>query len=183
MDGHAGGRSAPWSGLDGDRPGIEIRRVPPAQTPDLVPETERLLAVGLYNDVWRLIELPDRTPEQDDEMLHQAHASRHHWSRVGKPVNLARGEWLCSRVYSVLGRPEPALHHARRCLEILLAIGGGEDWDLAGAYEALARAHRAADDDEEARRWLAEARKALGSIANQLDRRHIEANLDTLGLD
>lgn len=60
----------------------------------------------------------------DDRMLHLAHASRHHWGEVvgstdlgqGGPANLARGEWLCSRVYAVLGRAEPARHHAERLL-------------------------------------------------------------------
>ena len=51
-------------------------------------------------------------------MIHAAHASRYHWGEVGDDVNLARGEWQCSRVYAVLGRGEPALWHARRCVEI-----------------------------------------------------------------
>jgi hypothetical protein len=40
-------------------------------------------------------------------MLHAAHASRYRWGEVGVAVNLARGEWLGSRVYSVLGRAAP----------------------------------------------------------------------------
>ena len=32
------------------------------------------------------------------------------------PAHLARGEWQISRVYTVLGRPEPALNHAHRVL-------------------------------------------------------------------
>ena len=76
---------------------------------------------------WTLLEKTDRTPAQDDEMLHAAHASRYHWGEIGDPVNLARGEWQCSRVYAILGRAEPALWHARRCLEIDEANGLG-DW-------------------------------------------------------
>ncbi len=78
-----------------------------------------------------------------------AHASRHHWEAVGTPVNLARGERLCPRVYAVLGRGEPALHHARRVLELCQEHGIG-DWDLAFAHEALARAS-AVDGDRAAR--------------------------------
>jgi lipopolysaccharide biosynthesis protein len=96
----------------------------PTQPPQLDNETERRLAAGLYNDVWRLMEIAVRLPAQDDEMLHAAHASRHHWGKVGDPVNFARGEWLCSRVYSVLGRAEPALWHAHRCLALLNESGG-----------------------------------------------------------
>ena len=91
------------------------------------------------------METEDRTQAQDDRMLHMAHASRHHWEQVGTPANLARGEWLCSRVYAVLGRGEPSLHHARRVLELCEEHGIG-DWDLAFAHEALARAHAVAGD-------------------------------------
>jgi len=44
-----------------------------------------------------------------------------------------------SRVYAVLGRAEPARHHAQRVLDVCLENGIG-DWDLGFAYEALARA-------------------------------------------
>ena len=65
-------------------------------------------------------------------------------ARSATTANLARGEWQCSRVYAVLGRAEPALWHARRCVELDEAgAEGREDWDLAAAYEAMARAqHR-----------------------------------------
>src|SRR5438067_11801420 len=106
---------------------------------------ERELAASLFNDVWTLLETESRTPEQDDELIHTAHASRYHWGVVGETTNFARGEWQCSRVYAVLRRAEPALWHARRCLELCERHGIG-DFDLAFAYEALARAHAVAGD-------------------------------------
>ena len=83
------------------------------------------------------MDMPKRRPEQDDEMLHAAHASRYHWGNVGEPVTLARGEWLCARVYCVLQRPSSAIWHAHRCLELLTEFGAAEDWDEAAAYGAL----------------------------------------------
>jgi hypothetical protein len=61
-----------------------------ARMPDLDRDTQRRLAAGLYAEVWRLLDLPNRRPEQDDEMLHAAHASRYLWGKVGDPVTLAR---------------------------------------------------------------------------------------------
>jgi len=113
----------------------------PPVAPELDLATRRALAVGLFNYTWTLLENPDRTREQDDEMLNAAHASRYHWGEVGEAVNLSRGEWQVSRVYSVLGRGEPALYHARRCVEINEANDTREDWELGSAYEAMARAH------------------------------------------
>jgi hypothetical protein len=115
-------------------------------------EEERALAVALFNHTWSLLDLETRTQEQDDEMLHAAHASGFHWGRVGQPVNRARAEWQCSRVYAVLGRAEPALHHGRRSLEICRAHEDElEEFDLPFAHEALARAQLIAGDPAAAR--------------------------------
>jgi hypothetical protein len=141
--------------------------------------SRRTLAVDLFNHVWTLLEIPHRTPEQDDAMLHAAHASRHHWGEIGQPVNLARGEWQCSRVYSVLGRAEPALWHARRCLAICEA-NGIAGWDIAAGYEALARAHLVAGDLDAVATWKAKAYEALAPVVDVDDRAVIEADLATL---
>jgi hypothetical protein len=136
----------------------------------------RGLGVDLFNEVWRLLE----SREDDDRMLHAAHASRYHWGEAEecKPENLARGEWQVSRVYVVLGRPEPAIWHARRCLEHCEANGIG-DWDLAYAYEALARAH-ALGGDGEAAVWKAKARAAGDAISDPEDRAHFDEDCLTL---
>lgn len=143
--------------------------------------TRRRLAADLYNHTWTLLEIAERTPAQTDEMIHSAHASRCHWGEVGEPVNLARGEWLCSRVYSVLGRAESALWHARRCVEIDEA-SGARDWDIASAYESMARALAVGGDLGGAREWAARARAACDEIAEAEDREVIEGDLATLQL-
>lgn len=140
---------------------------------------ERRLAADLFNGVWTLMETEDRTPEQDDRMLHMAHASRYHWEQVGTPANLARGEWQCSRVYAVLRRPEPCLHHARRVLEICEQHGIG-DWDLAFAHEALARAHAVAGDLTAAAEAATRAGAAAEEIADPEDRELLLADLATI---
>jgi hypothetical protein len=149
--------------------------------PILSGEEHRRLAADLFNQVWTLMETPDRTPEQTDAMIHAAHASRHHWSHASgaRPENMARGEWQCSRVYAVLGRGEPALWHARRVLEICEANGIG-DWDLAFAYEALARAHAVAGNRQEVERYLIHAREAGEKIAEDDDRELLLSDLATI---
>ncbi|SDY67195.1 hypothetical protein SAMN05421684_0934 [Asanoa ishikariensis] len=139
---------------------------------------ERTLAAELFNRVWDLLERTDRSPADDDTMLHMAHATRHHWGQVGEPVNLARGEWQCSRVYSVRGRAEPATHHAQRCLDLCIEHGIG-DFDLAYAYEALARA-ALTGGDQAAAALLEQARGAAARIAEADDRALVEADLQAL---
>lgn len=152
----------------------------PPGPPELDDATRRALAAGLFNHVWTLLEMPNRTPAQDDEMVHAAHASRYHWGEVGKPVNLARGEWQCSRVYAVLGRAEPALYHARRCVELNEANPEREDWDLASAYEAMARASAVGGDPTAATEWRAKAEAELAAVTDPEDRQVLEQDLATL---
>ncbi len=145
-------------------------------------EAQRRLGIDLFHRTWALLELPSRTPEEDDELLHCAHASAYHWAQVGTPANRARSEWQCSRVYAVLGRAEPALHHARRCLELVeSAPAEMEDWDLPAAYEALARAYAVAGDADEARRWRGLGLEALAHVEDPADRAPIEADLTAFG--
>jgi hypothetical protein len=147
--------------------------------PSLDPAAERRVAVALFNRVWTLLGQVQRTEAQDAEMIHAAHASCYHWMVVGQPVNRARGEWQCSRVYAVLGRPEPALFHATKVLEICEREGIA-DFDLAFAYEALARACALAGDAAQARRWAGLARAACEQIAEDDDRNLVRADLATL---
>jgi DNA-binding transcriptional MerR regulator len=141
-------------------------------------EDHRRLGIDLYNRTWTLMDAPG------DEMLYCAHASAYHWMQGGgTTANRARSEWLCSRVYTILGRPEPALHHARHCLELVeSAPDEMEDWDIAGAYEALARAHLTAGDMDDARRFYELGREATAKIEDPEDRKNIEADLDALPL-
>jgi hypothetical protein len=146
---------------------------------DLTSDQHRQLGIDLFNRTWELMDVEDRSPDDDDTLLATAYASLYHWKQVGTPENSSRGEWQVSRVYTVLGRAEPALHHAGRCLAICQAHGIG-DWDLAYAYEALARASVTAGDLAAARGYLAEARQAADRIADPEDRDHFEEDLATI---
>jgi hypothetical protein len=142
----------------------------------------RRLAAALFNHVWELLELPGRSRAQDDEMLHAAHASRYHWIAAGTTVNAARGEWQCSRVYATLGRAEPALHHARRCLELVGDAEDAESFDEPFAHEALARAHAVAGDVDAARREAEIARAGAETITDAGSRELVLADLATIPL-
>jgi DNA-binding transcriptional MerR regulator len=148
--------------------------------------THRQLGKDLYNHTWSLIEATDRTPDQDDEMLFATHASAYHWSKGGGTLaNAARGQWQIARVYSTLGRGEPAVWHARRSLELAEAAakaGVADDWDVPAALEGLARAQAVAGDRAAAEATRARAREALAAVADPEDRQLIEQDLETTPL-
>jgi DNA-binding transcriptional MerR regulator len=161
--------------------GEEIEHVMPIRpsSVSLEPALQRKTAADLFNFTWTLLEKTDRSERETDLMVHAAHASRFMWEDIGEPVNHARGEWQIARVYAVADRPEPALHHARRCLEIVEEHGVG-DFDLACAYEALARAHATAGERDQAARYEALGREAAARIADTDDRELVVSDLDTL---
>lgn len=142
-------------------------------------EWHRKCAVDLFNRVWTLLDTVNRTDEEAETMLHAAHASRYHWGIVGTAVNRARGEWQVSRVYAVLGRTEPALHHAQRCLAICRENEIG-DFDIAFAWEALARAYAIAGNAVEQASALRKAEGAGAAIAEEDDRDYFFAELATI---
>lgn len=156
----------------------------PTTTDGLDAEIHRQLGKDLYNHTWTLIETADRTPDQVDEMIASTHASAYHWSKAGGTLaNAARGQWQIARVYSTLGRGEPALWHAHRCLalaEAAIAAGVADDWDLAAALETLARAQAVAGDLGGARATAARAQAALATISDAEDRQLIEQDLRSL---
>jgi hypothetical protein len=142
----------------------------------VTPEEHRALGVELYNKTWELLE----QGAAPDEVADAAHASAYHWLHAegATASNRARSHWLCSHVYAVVGRPEPALHHAERCLALVQhAPETMEEFDLPSAYEALARAHAAAGHSEEARRFLELGRAEAAKIADADDREHLESQL------
>jgi hypothetical protein len=139
----------------------------------------RRFAVNAFNLTWNLLDQDDRTPEDNDRMVHAAHASRFHWGEIGSPLEWERGEWQIARVYAVLKRPVAAIYHARRCLALCEAnsIGG---FDLAFAYEGLARAHAVAGDGTRSREYADLARAAGEHIEDEGDRDYFFGELDTV---
>lgn len=102
-------------------------------------ESHKKYAIDIFNAIWPLLEKPNRTEDENEKMIQMAYASTFHWREAGTAINQTRGEWMISRVNTVLGRGEAAWHHATRSHAICRENGFG-DFDLAYAYEAMARA-------------------------------------------
>jgi hypothetical protein len=127
------------------------------------------------------MEIEDRTPDQDDELVDTAHASAWHWRQVGNEANASRAHWLLSRVYALVGRAPEALYHARRQNEIIELGGEGfEPWDAPSGAEAMARALAMAGDTAGALAWKAKAEELVTRIPGAEDRAVIEGDLATI---
>jgi uncharacterized protein YndB with AHSA1/START domain len=157
---------------------------PPVDEPERPGDTEtdvdedwhRQMAAEANNSVWELLEKPERTAAEDEEMLQRTYASRYHWARAAGrgPTHVSRGAWLLSRVQHDVGQPTLALHYADECLAVC-EDQGLADFDLAWAHEARARALSALGRDDEADAARAAARAV--PVAGERERARLEAEL------
>ena len=97
----------------------------------------RWFAIEANNSAWDLASLPERTPEQDEQMLYRAYTSAFHWSQVGTPLHSARAWITLAHAHSLLGHGSLALDYANHALDFF-ERNQGEDWDMAFAHAELA---------------------------------------------
>ncbi|MDH3462756.1 MAG: hypothetical protein OEM32_03930, partial [Acidimicrobiia bacterium] len=108
-------------------------------TEEQIDQWHRTFAPRAFNATWSLLDLQERTRDQEDEMIASTFAQRHHWYAVGTPRHRSIADWQVSRVFSVLGYAELA----RRFGERSLAVAKDNDLDafvVGFAHEAIARA-------------------------------------------
>jgi hypothetical protein len=144
-----------------------------------IEEFHKKMAVETNNAIWSALDKSAPTADELAEALDMAHASRYHWSKIGKPINLARADYMISRVWSAMKKPEPAVLHAQRCLAITQREGI-KDWDLAFAYEALTRAYAVAGDRKQYEKHLKLTTHAIAEIKEDEDRRAVQNELDKI---
>ena len=122
-------------------------------------EFHKKTAIRCFNEAWDYLDKKSRTADDEQKMLHLAHASRYHWGFVGSARNFAVGDWQISRVYAELNEPHLALHFAKSALEITQKnkLSG----NLPSAYEGMAHAYAVAMEERSARDYIKKAREAL----------------------
>ncbi|MDH4214830.1 MAG: hypothetical protein OEV85_13010 [Candidatus Thorarchaeota archaeon] len=145
-------------------------------------EFHKKMAITTNNGIWPTLDKEKPSKEELEEALHMAHTSLYHWSKIGQPINIARAEYMVSRVYSAFSWAEPALHHARRCLKITEETGIG-DFDLAFAYEAMTRAYLAAGVKKECKKYQLLTQKAINAMKGEEDRKICQTELDKIECD
>ncbi|HEX5630089.1 MAG TPA: hypothetical protein VFY15_00380 [Acidimicrobiia bacterium] len=138
----------------------------------------RRLGVELNNATWKVLADGGPSPDADadalDDLLYGAYASAYHWRHAeGATVaNRVRGEHLVSRAATAVGRFIAGLDHGMRCLELCVQHPDEvEDWDVAFAYEAIARSLAGLGKRRDARRQKRIAADRGAAIADPEDRK------------
>ncbi len=136
----------------------------------------REFAAECFNGVWELLDKGTRSKEEDMQMIRMAHASRYHWGEVGTPLEFARGDWQIARVYAVLGFGVMSFKYAKSCLDLCEKHDLG-DFDLAFAYEGLARASAVSGDIAKGQGYLYMAKETGKAIEKEDDRAYFLSEL------
>ncbi|TFG30681.1 hypothetical protein EU527_14125 [Candidatus Thorarchaeota archaeon] len=140
-------------------------------------EFHKKIAISTNNGIWPALDKEHPSKEELEDALHMAHTSYYHWSKIGQPINRARAEYMISRVYCALEWAEPAIYHAKRCLEITEETSIG-DFDLAFAFEVMARAYSIAKNRSECKKYYDLSKKAIETIKGEEDRKICQSELD-----
>lgn len=139
--------------------------------------THRRLAVDLFNETWRYLDMAERGEQDDLAMLEAALASRHHWRQVGGTKEFAVSDWQVARVLAVLGAASLAQRFGRTSLESSAALA---PFYRGYAHEALARAAAVGGDEAARDHHLAEARTAAEQVKDDEERKMLADDLATI---
>lgn len=144
-----------------------------------LPLAHKHFAASCFNAAWDLIDKADRTPEDNDQMLHTAHASVWHWTQREDctPVKLSVGYWQLARVYALAGLPDESRRYARRCLEVTPA---DQPFYRGYAFEALARAEKIGGNAAASAEHLVAAQAEAAKVADESERSALQADLTSL---
>ena len=141
----------------------------------------KYFSANCFNKAWDLIDKPDRTPEEDEEMIRLSLASHYHWTQRDdySLTSASVGHWQTSRIYAILGLAENARRYGQLCLEASRA----EDvlpFYLGYAFEALARAEAVAGDRDKSEEFISEAKAAAEKVKKSEDRKALLDDLRTI---
>ena len=141
----------------------------------------RYFSVNCFNQAWGLIDKTKRTPEDDEEMIRLSLASHYHWTQRDDYSNTSASIalWQISRIYAILGQAHNARRYGQLCLGASQEAGVAPFF-LGYAYEALARAEAAGENEEEMQTLLNDARTTAEKIKEADEKNMLLDDLNTI---
>lgn len=137
------------------------------------------LAVEANNTVWKLLQAPHQTPIETSNLISAAYASLYLWNQIGTDLHRARGHWLLSRSFVVIGNVQLAQVHADLCAEFTQKAEAAKDFDHAYVIEAQARVLALSGQKDKARPLFEKAKELGSKIADPEDKSIYEGDLNS----
>jgi tetratricopeptide (TPR) repeat protein len=127
---------------------------------------DKALAITSNNLASELSEKAERSEPEDALMLKAAEAAREFWLKCGTWENEERAEYLLATVHNRLSRPDQALEHAARAIEVIQA-NGEEVVDEAFINLAMAKSFHLRNDREHYDRAMARAQELADDFKDE----------------
>lgn len=133
-------------------------------------EAHRFFAGSINGEVWDLLSRQDRSRPDNERLLAAAFTSYYHWLHAGSVVNMQRGEYMIARAFLAVKNYPEAVVHAKRCHELTEDnTADMQDFDIAYAFEILARSSAASGFKDNALENSKKARRAGEQIKGKED--------------
>jgi hypothetical protein len=145
-------------------------------TPEQAALWQRRLASRANNHAWTLSELSSRTPEQDEDMLHAAHAAMYFWNLVGNDANRAHAALLLAHVHALIGNGETAARYFASASPAFLHDDAGPS-DHAIGHAVAASVAAATGEAAAHASHYAEAKRLIAMLPGEEDRAIVGATL------
>jgi hypothetical protein len=141
----------------------------------------RYFSSTCFNLAWDLMDKPERTPAEDEEMLGRGMASFWHWKQRPDQTstNLSVGYWQLSRIYALLGQADNSRLYGLRCME----VSQGEDvppFFLGYACEALARAEAVAGNKDKVEDYLRQGHEMAEKVKDSKAKKQLLEDLENI---
>lgn len=140
-------------------------------------EFHKKIAVKTNGGVWSVLDKTSPSREELGKALEMAYTSLYHWRQIGKPINIARGEYMISRVFSDMGMGDAALYHAERTLMLTEEAEEKADFDMGFAYEVMAKAYSVKGDKDNCMKYKEMSQKIIEKLVEE-DKKISQGELD-----
>jgi tetratricopeptide (TPR) repeat protein len=144
-------------------------------------DAHKFFSVHCFNLAWDLIDKPDRTSQEEVEMLMLSFVSHWHWTQREDytPEKASIAYWQIARIYTILGQYENAIRFAHLCLQTSQEEGI-KPFFLAYAYEALARAETLVENRHQVENYLDKAKEIANRIVDVQEKNMLLDDLNNI---
>jgi len=140
-------------------------------------EFHKKIAIKTNGGIWGVLDKESPSAEELQNALEMAFTSLYHWKQIGKPINLARGDYMISRVLSDMGKGNLALFFAERTHKLTEEADEKADFDMGFAFEVLAKAYSVKGDKANCKKYKEMAQKVVDTLGEE-DKKISQGELD-----
>jgi hypothetical protein len=146
-------------------------------------EFHKKMGAKTNGGVWGVLDNNEPTEAELEDALEMAYTSRYHWKQVGTLTNDVRAAYMISRVFSHMKNGDQAVNYANQMLDLAKKAekDDADNWasfDMPFVYEAIAKAHAAAGNKDECKKYTQMSQELIDKLEDKQDKEICQGELD-----